>query len=116
MDPHRYSRHNISLREILRLTSLPEISFTSVHNNSSKVANCFFGFTPSLHRIVPQIPFRCHTEDVSDPEEGLGLLVQVSFDITVFTLPAYQRGSLPRPSLKSHLEDGFALRCFQRLS
>ena len=66
--------------------------------------------------IVPQIPFRCHTEDVSDPEEGLGLLVQVSFDITVFTLPAYQRGSLPRPSLKSHLEDGFALRCFQRLS
>ena len=31
-------------------------------------------------------------------EEDVGLLVQVSFDITVFTLPAYQRGSLPRPS------------------
>ncbi len=55
-------------------------------------------------------------KDVSDTEEDFGLLVQVSFDITVFTLPAYQRGGLPRPSLKSHLEDGFALRCFQRLS
>ena len=31
-------------------------------------------------------------------EEDVGLLVQVSFDITTFTLPAYQRGSLPRPS------------------
>ena len=31
-------------------------------------------------------------------EEDVGLLVQVSFDITAFTLPAYQRGSLPRPS------------------
>ena len=31
-------------------------------------------------------------------EEDVGLLVQVSFYITAFTLPAYQRGSLPRPS------------------
>ena len=30
-------------------------------------------------------------------KKDLGLLVQVSFDITAFTLPAYQRGSLPRP-------------------
>ena len=49
-------------------------------------------------------------------EEGLGLLVQLGFDITAFTPTAYQRGSLPRPLMKSHLEDGFALRCFQRLS
>ena len=33
-------------------------------------------------------------------EEDVGLLVQVSFDITVFTLPAYQRGSLPRPYME----------------
>ena len=32
--------------------------------------------------------------------KGFGQLVQVSFDIAVFTLPAYQRGSLPRPSLE----------------
>ena len=31
-------------------------------------------------------------------EEDVGLLVQVGFDITAFTPPAYQRGSLPRPS------------------
>ena len=49
-------------------------------------------------------------------EEDVGLLVQLGFDITAFTPTAYQRGSLPRPSKMSHLEDGFALRCFQRLS
>ena len=49
-------------------------------------------------------------------EEDVGLLVQVGFDIAAFRPPAYQRGSLPRPSQMSHLEDGFALRCFQRLS
>ena len=32
--------------------------------------------------------------------KGFGQLVQVSFDIAVFTLPAYQRGSLPRPSME----------------
>ena len=31
-------------------------------------------------------------------EEDVGLLVQVGFDITAFRPPAYQRGSLPRPS------------------
>ena len=31
-------------------------------------------------------------------EEDVGLLVQVSYYITAVTLPAYQRGSLPRPS------------------
>ena len=31
-------------------------------------------------------------------KEDVGLLVQVSFYITAFTLPAYRRGSLPRPS------------------
>ena len=116
MDPHRYNRHNISLREILSLTSLSVISIRHVHNNSSKVVTVSLALLLLYIFTVPPIPFRCHSEDVSDPEEDLGLLVQVSFDITAFTLPAYQRGSLPRPSLKSHLEDGFALRCFQRLS
>ena len=31
------------------------------------------------------------------PAEVHGLLVQVGFDVTAFTPPAYQRGSLPRP-------------------
>jgi hypothetical protein len=32
------------------------------------------------------------------------------------THPAYQRGGLPRLSMKSDLEGSFPLRCFQRLS
>ena len=32
------------------------------------------------------------------PEEDVGLLVPLGFDITAFTPAAYQRGSLPRPS------------------
>ena len=46
------------------------------------------------------IPRLLRAQDIieSQTEEDVGLLVQVSFDITVFTLPAYQRGSLPRPS------------------
>ena len=48
--------------------------------------------------------------------EAVGLLVRVGFGIAAFTPPAYRRGRLPRPSMKSHLGDGFALRCFQRLS
>ena len=50
------------------------------------------------------------------PEEDVGLLVPLGFDITAFTPAAYQRGGLPRPLKMTHLEDGFALRCFQRLS
>ena len=48
--------------------------------------------------------------------EVFGILVQIGFDIAAFRPSAYQRSSLLRPSWKSHLEDGFALRCFQRLS
>ena len=46
------------------------------------------------------IPRHLRAQDIIEPqtEEDVGLLVQVSFDITTFTLPAYQRGSLPRPS------------------
>ena len=49
-------------------------------------------------------------------QEALGILVQVDFAITDFTSPAYLRLRLKRPLPKSHLGDGFALRCFQRLS
>ena len=48
--------------------------------------------------------------------ECFGILVQVDFGVTAFTSPAYLRRSLRRPSAKSHPGDGFALRCFQRLS
>ena len=46
------------------------------------------------------LPRLSRAQDIIEPqtEEDVGLLVQVSFDITAFTLPAYQRGSLPRPS------------------
>ena len=51
------------------------------------------------------IPFASHrelsyvTEDKgTTTEEDVGLLVQVGFDIAAFRPPAYQRGSLPRPS------------------
>ena len=56
------------------------------------------------------------TSSKPHPEEDVGLLVPLGFDITAFTPAAYQRGSLPRPLKMTHLEDGFALRCFQRLS
>ena len=49
-------------------------------------------------------------------EETFGLLVQVDFGVAAFTSPAYLRRSLRRPSWKSNPGDGFALRCFQRLS
>ena len=42
--------------------------------------------------------YRCPNSSKRHPEEDVGLLVQVGFDITAFTPPAYQRGSLPRPS------------------
>ena len=56
------------------------------------------------------------SEEILYDFEDLGLLVQVDCAIADSTSPAYQRGSLPRLSMKSHLGDGFALRCFQRLS
>ena len=56
------------------------------------------------------------TSSKPHPEEDVGLLVPLGFDITAFTPAAYQRGGLPRPLKMTHLEDGFALRCFQRLS
>ena len=47
--------------------------------------------------IVP-----CHSRSRKSskphPEEDVGLLVPLGFDITAFTPAAYQRGSLPRPS------------------
>ena len=46
------------------------------------------------------LPRQPRAQDIIEPqtEEDVGLLVQVGFGITVFTPPAYQRGSLPRPS------------------
>ena len=40
----------------------------------------------------------CRISSKHHTEEDVGLLVQVGFDIAAFTPPAYQRGSLPRPS------------------
>ena len=49
-------------------------------------------------------------------KKAFGLLVQLGSYVAVFTPAAYQRSILLRPSRKTHLGAGFALRCFQRLS
>ena len=42
--------------------------------------------------------YRSQGSSKPHPEEDVGLLVPLGFDITAFTPAAYQRGSLPRPS------------------
>ena len=62
----------------------------------SVVLLLFLGLYPRVRLSVPH--YRCRTYIEHHTEEDVGLLVQVGFDITAFTPPAYQRGSLPRPS------------------
>ena len=84
MDPHRYNRHSMFLRKdnsIPRFDIVPSIAV-------------YLSFS-WLFLFVSPDHFR---QKIHHTEEDVGLLVQVSFDITAFTLPAYQRGSLPRPS------------------
>ena len=50
------------------------------------------------------------------PVETFGQLVALGFGVAAFTPAPYQRRSLRRPSRSPNLADGFALRCFQRLS
>ena len=45
-------------------------------------------------------------ESPAIPLEVVGSLVPVSFDVTAFTPPAYQRGSLPRPSREASSRGG----------
>ena len=51
-----------------------------------------------------QVPITClalyciRLSSKPHPEEDVGLLVPLGFDITAFTPAAYRRGSLPRPS------------------
>ena len=59
--------------------------------------HAFFLAYPLFSTSVP-VHFTVGHPSKHKLEEDVGLLVQVSFDITAFTLPAYQRGSLPRPS------------------
>ena len=68
-------------------------------------------------RNKPRTPYAGERHRVTNcRNERFGLLVRVGFGVAAFTPPAYRRGRLPRPSWRSHLGDGFALRCFQRLS
>ena len=48
--------------------------------------------------------------------ERFGGLVLLDFAVAGFTSATYRRRRLRRPSGKSYLGGGFALRCFQRLS
>ena len=72
MDPRRYNRL-IFVRQVD--FTLPDV--ISLKENS---------------RLTLVTSFSCF--------EALGLLVQIGFDITAFTPSAYQRGSLPRPSME----------------
>ena len=56
------------------------------------------------------------TSERTATEERLGQLVALGFDVAVFTPAPYRRPSLGRPSWNPNLAEGFALRCFQRLS
>ena len=84
MDPHRYNRHSMFLRKDVKVNETRFEAF----------ACCFPFFLayPLSSTLLPLSIIEPQTE------EDVGLLVQVSFYITAFTLPAYQRGSLPRPS------------------
>ena len=48
--------------------------------------------------------------------EAIGQLVALGFGVAAFAPAPYRRRSLRRPSGNPNLADGFALRCFQRLS
>ena len=61
-------------------------------------------------------PLPITVENMRFTAKAFGQLVQLGFDVAVFTPAAYQRRSLRRPSWSPNLVAGFALRCFQRLS
>ena len=84
MDPHRYNRHSMFLRKDFKVNETRFEAFA-----------CCFPFLLAY----PLSSILLHLSIIEpQTEEDVGLLVQVSFYITAFTLPAYQRGSLPRPS------------------
>ena len=108
MDPHRYNRHSMFLRK--------DNDISNSLSSLSAVACASFLACLLVSDFGASVPLHCNASIEPQTEEDVGLLVQLGFDITAFTPAAYQRGSLPRPSQMTHLEDGFALRCFQRLS
>ena len=79
MDPRRYNR----------LIFVRRTGFTlSVAMSLRKITQRFVSLFESLRFWVCTL------------YEALGLLVQIGFDIAAFTPSAYQRGSLPRPSME----------------
>ena len=69
----------------------------SATDSSLMLCHCIHGIVP--HGIDDHpAHMRRRESSKPHPEEDVGLLVQVGFDIAAFTPPAYQRGSLPRPS------------------
>ena len=97
-----------------------ELNF-SVRNGKRWILTAITAFSIFLREIrdinsIALTAFRLSRLLGSFPSEVFGILVQIDFDIAAFRSSAYQRSRLLRPSWKSHLEDGFALRCFQRLS
>src|SRR4029079_19470832 len=66
-------------------------------------------------------PSKLHSSDNAFKIKTSGNEYGSAEHIAVLARPAYRRGGLPRPLLplgdgKPHLEVGFPLRCFQRLS
>ena len=56
------------------------------------------------------------SESTTFTQKVVGQLVALGFDVAVFAPAPYRRSRLLRPSRSPNLAEGFALRCFQRLS
>ena len=80
--------------------------------NPAAITTLIFGFDGLGTNYAKQ---ETHPQKFNTGKD-FGQLVALGFDVTVFTPAPYQRPRLGRPSLSSHLAEGFALRCFQRLS
>ena len=108
VDPRSCSRRNIFPERSVTVMIDPHDS--SPLRGQSRLQYVFSACAPCVRRPLQA------ARPAAGRYEAFGLLVRVGFGIAAFTPPAYPRGGLPRPSMKSHLGDGFALRCFQRLS
>ena len=80
---------------------------------------CLFPSSRSLacgRRVPQRHDFRKRKSALVPSRKAFGLLVPLGFAIADFAPAAYRRRRLRRPSRRSNLGAGFALRCFQRLS
>ena len=120
MEPH-HNNHHLYLRHPLSgLSGRPTVVLTGrdacgCMSHTTDNIDAESGSPPSNSKYEPA-PSAAILTARGSRHETFGQLVRLGFDVTVFTPASYQRRSLRRPSWSSNLVDGFALRCFQRLS